>query len=227
MNNTLIVIPAFDEEATIEKVVLACKKFGKVLVVDDGSKDQTSLVAEKAGALVIISSINKGYDSALNLGYQYALHNNFDVMITIDADGQLPVDRLPFFIKDISNGADIVVGVRSYLPRFCEKFLAIFSKSLLNLQDPYCGMKAYRLDFCLIKKIFSTYNSIGTDLALTIALKGGFISNIPISIKVRSDQSRFGNRIVSEFRLFPSMFFGISRIVLHKLRLRNLFSKGV
>jgi len=225
MNNTLIVIPAFNEEATIEKVVTACKKFGKVLVVDDGSVDQTSLIAEKAGALVINSSTNKGYDCALNLGYQYALRNNFDIMITFDADGQLPVDKLSFFIKGIFNGADIVVGVRSSLPRFCEKFLRIFSKSSLNLQDPYCGMKAYRLDFCSIKKIFSTYNSIGTDLALTIALKGGFVSNIPISVRARSGQSRFGNRIVSEFRLFPSMFFGISRIVLYKLR--NLFCKRV
>jgi len=218
MNNTLIVIPAYNEEATIEKVVLACKNYGKVLVVNDGSKDHTSFVAEKAGAIVINSSANQGYDCALNLGYQYALNNHFDIMITFDADGQLPVDRLPFFINDASNGYDLVVGVRSSFPRFCEKFLGIFSKSFLNLQDPYCGMKAYRLDFCSIKKIFSAYDSIGTDLALTIALNGGFISNIPISIKIRSDQSRFGNRVTSEFRLFPSMFFGISRIVLYKLK---------
>lgn len=218
MNNILIVIPAYNEEATIHEVILSCKKFGKVLVVNDGSNDQTSSTAEKAGAVVIDSSSNQGYDCALNLGYQFALHHNFNTMITFDADGQLPVDSLPFFIKDVCSGYDLVVGVRSTFPRFCEKILGIFSKSFLNLQDPYCGMKAYRLDFCSIKKIFSDYGSIGTDLALTIALNGGLISNIPISIKARSGQSRFGNRLVSELRLFPSMLYGIFRIILYRLK---------
>jgi len=218
MINTLIVIPAYNEETTIHKVVLACKKFGTVLVVNDGSKDQTSFIAEKAGAEVINSLTNHGYDFALNLGYQFALHNDFAVMVTFDGDGQLPVKNLPFFIDAISNGFDIVIGVRSSPPRFCEKFLGFFSKIYLNLHDPYCGMKAYRLDFCSEKKIFSSYKSIGTDLALTIALNGGSISNIPISISPRFDQSRFGNRIISELKLFPSMFLGLSRIVLHKLK---------
>ena len=72
-------------------------------------------------------------------------------------------------------------------------------------------MKAYRLEFCS-QKIFSTYDSIGTDLALTIALRGGSISNIPISIKTRSDQSRFGNRFISEIRLFPQCFWNLKNI---------------
>lgn len=222
MSNALIVIPAFNEELTIEKVVLSSKKFGKVLVVNDGSDDKTGFLAKKAGAQVIDSSVNQGYDSALNLGYQFAMQNCFNIMITFDADGQLPIDKLPSFINQATNGFDLVVGVRSSYPRFCEKFLGIFCKNLLDLKDPYCGMKAYRLEFCSQKKIFSTYDSIGTDLALTIALRGGSISNIPISIKTRSDQSRFGNRFISEIRLFPSMFFGISRILLYKLK--KLFS---
>ena len=83
-----IVIPAFNEEKTISKVVRAANKFGKSIVVNDGSKDNTGEIAKRSGAIVFMHKINLGYDAALNTGFKKAAKLKFDYIITLDADGQ-------------------------------------------------------------------------------------------------------------------------------------------
>lgn len=83
-----IVIPAFNEEHTIAKVVRSLTGFGTVVVVDDGSEDKTAKIAKENGAVVIYHEKNTGYDSALNTGFNKAFGIKSDAVITIDADGQ-------------------------------------------------------------------------------------------------------------------------------------------
>ncbi|EHR79127.1 glycosyl transferase [Thermococcus litoralis DSM 5473] len=110
---TLIIIPAYNEELTIGSVVALAKKYGDVLVVDDGSKDRTSEIAQKAGAIVIRHEVNKGKGAALKTGFGYALANGYDVIVTIDADGQHNPDEIPLLLKPILEGeADLVIGSR-------------------------------------------------------------------------------------------------------------------
>ena len=78
--NTLIIIPAFNEELTIGSIVTLAKKYGDVLVVDDGSKDRTSEIARNVGALLIKHNKNMGKGAALNTGFKYALENNYDIV---------------------------------------------------------------------------------------------------------------------------------------------------
>jgi len=85
---TLIVIPAYNEELTIGSVVALAKKYGDVLVVDDGSKDKTSKIAQEVGAVVLRHEVNKGKGQALKTGFNYALRNGYDIVVCIDADGQ-------------------------------------------------------------------------------------------------------------------------------------------
>ncbi|MDN5319832.1 MAG: hypothetical protein PWP49_252 [Thermococcaceae archaeon] len=107
---TLIVIPAYNEELTIGSVVALAKKYGDVLVVDDGSKDRTSEIAQNAGAIVIRHDVNKGKGAALKTGFGYALANGYDVVVTLDADGQ---HNIPLLLKPILKGeADLVIGSR-------------------------------------------------------------------------------------------------------------------
>ena len=80
----LIVIPALNEEETIEKVIINSKCYGDVLVVDDGSTDDTSTLAKKAGAVVIGNHNNFGYEHALNLGHSYACRYNYEIIVTMD-----------------------------------------------------------------------------------------------------------------------------------------------
>jgi glycosyltransferase involved in cell wall biosynthesis len=111
---TLAVIPCCNEEAAIGSVVLKTKRFvTHVLVVDDGSSDETRNVAKEAGATVISHKKNRGKGAAIRTGFQYALDNNFDYVVTIDGDGQHNPLEIPKLLDNvINNGHDISIGYR-------------------------------------------------------------------------------------------------------------------
>ena len=90
------------------------RQFGyEVLVIDDGSSDQTYFEARTAGAHVLELSMNLGVGGALQCGFNYAIRNNFEAVIQLDADGQHPVDVIPRLIDSANfSNADIVLGSR-------------------------------------------------------------------------------------------------------------------
>ena len=90
------------------------RQFGyQVLVIDDGSSDQTYFEARTAGAHVLELSMNLGVGGALQCGFNYAIRNNFEAVIQLDADGQHPVDVIPKLIDSANfSNADIVLGSR-------------------------------------------------------------------------------------------------------------------
>lgn len=110
----LAAIPCYNEEVTIGSVVLKAKRYvDEVLVVDDGSIDDTARVAEEAGATVIKHEENKGKASAIRTAFRYALENDFDAVVTLDGDGQHNADEIPNLLKPvIDNKADIAIGFR-------------------------------------------------------------------------------------------------------------------
>ena len=208
----IVVIPAFNEETTVKYVVRKCAEYCDVLVVDDGSTDGTAIAASLGGSRVLTNNGNKGYEYSLNVGYMYAIKHNYNVMITMDADGQLPAEMLPNFIEAIDAGASVVVGNRMMKPRICEKILAFLAKSVSSLKDPYCGMKAYCLN-SLNRNEFSQYNSIGTSLALDYIEARLPCGNIDIEVKNRIGVSKFGGQLSSELKLFLSMAVGVFRLL--------------
>lgn len=116
MTNTLIIIPAFNEEKTIRDIVQRCQLAvpdALVLVVDDGSTDDTFTSAAKAGAIVRRHQQNFGYSQALRTGYAYALLHDFRNVLQLDADSQHPPEFLPTILSTMENyGADVVIGSR-------------------------------------------------------------------------------------------------------------------
>ena len=102
-SDVAIIIPAFNEEKSIENIVTSCSKYGKVIVINDGSNDKTSYKATKAGSLVLNHSKKKGYDAALNTGFSYAFQKKYKFFITLDADGQHDPSYLPLFINEIES----------------------------------------------------------------------------------------------------------------------------
>ncbi len=113
---TLVVVPGYNEEGRIGQVIRGIKEHfpsAEVLVVDDGSKDQTRSQAVEAGARVISHPFNLGYGTALQTGYRYALARGYDRLIQMDGDGQHDPVCIVDLMDPIGKGeADIVIGSR-------------------------------------------------------------------------------------------------------------------
>ena len=107
--HTLAAIPGFNVGHTIGSVVLKAKRYvDEVLVIDDGSTDDTVKVAEYAGAKVLRHKKNMGYGAAIQSCFRYARENKFDVMVIIDGDAQHDADFIPAVITD--NSADFMAA---------------------------------------------------------------------------------------------------------------------
>ncbi len=114
-NKILVIIPAYNEERSLPGVIARVRKFPgiDVLVVNDGSQDATSAVAEKAGANVINLPFNLGIGGAVQTGYLYAFKKGYDVAVQVDADGQHNPDDLMKIIDPVlREKADMVLGSR-------------------------------------------------------------------------------------------------------------------
>ncbi|MHA1250975.1 MAG: glycosyltransferase family 2 protein, partial [Candidatus Helarchaeota archaeon] len=109
-----IVIPAYNEEKTIGEVIEKCKKYAnEIIVVNDGSTDQTEKIAYEMGATVLSFYRNRGLGHAMRAGLREALHQKADIIITIDADGQYLPEEIPKLLDLIKNNeADLVLGSR-------------------------------------------------------------------------------------------------------------------
>jgi glycosyltransferase involved in cell wall biosynthesis len=113
-NEVLIVVPAYNESATITKVVSEIHQAGfSCVVVDDGSKDNTSQLAKQTGARVLTLPFNVGVGGALRCGFRYALENGFTAVIQCDADGQHQSHHFHDLIRTANETkADFVLGSR-------------------------------------------------------------------------------------------------------------------
>jgi glycosyltransferase involved in cell wall biosynthesis len=112
--NVVAVIPCLNEENFISDIVTRAGKYVQtVIVVDDGSTDQTREVAEKAGAKVIRHESSRGAGAATRSGFEAAILENADIVVTIDGDGQHNPDEIPRLLNLIRGGSsDIVIGSR-------------------------------------------------------------------------------------------------------------------
>jgi len=116
--SVLVVIPAFNEQATISGVIAGIKSLKlDVLVVDDGSSDCTADAALGAGARVLQLPINLGVGGALRAGFRFAVNRGYEAVIQVDADGQHPLHQVEELCRVVTeNKAHLVIGSR-YLSR--------------------------------------------------------------------------------------------------------------
>jgi len=113
----LIIIPAFNEEDSITGVLRLirehCPEYD-VVVIDDGSTDDTAKVVEAFGGAALVQlPYNLGIGAAVQTGYKYAMRHGYDIAVQCDADGQHPVDRIPSLVARVCAGeADLIIGSR-------------------------------------------------------------------------------------------------------------------
>jgi glycosyltransferase involved in cell wall biosynthesis len=201
-----IVIPAFNEEATIYNVVQSVKEYGVVIVVNDASTDRTKQMAKSAGAVVVSHKENKGYDGALNSGFLKAEELNCNAIITFDADGQHSAESIEKYINELRSGVDLVLGVRPKTARISEKLFMYYSRYRFNWSDPLCGMKGYSMKLYRKRGYFDSRNSIGTELA-AYGLENNFShAQIQIAIAQRQDQPRFSSIFMSNVKIMKALF---------------------
>lgn len=206
------VMPAYNESATIGDVIRRVREVvSDVVVVDDCSKDATSDVAAKAGAIVVRHEKNTGYDGALDDGFIEAARHGAEVIVTCDADGQHRVEDLVAVVKPILDGtADVAIGQRDKTTRLAEKIFALYTRLRFGIHDPLCGLKAYRRDVYDAVGHFDTLKSIGTQLMVEAWLRGYRLVTVPIVVLPRKDESRFYAKL---FRANMKILAAASRIV--------------
>jgi glycosyltransferase involved in cell wall biosynthesis len=111
----LALIPAYNEAARLAPVVVGALAHLPVLVVDDGSTDNTATVAERAGAVVLRQRPNQGKGAALRAGFEQAMEQGYEAVLTLDADGQHDPAEIPRFLQAYQAGrTDLIIGARQF-----------------------------------------------------------------------------------------------------------------
>lgn len=153
------IIPALNEEGTVGEVIKNVKPLvDTVVLVNDGSTDNTARIASEAGAVVLSHPINRGQGAALETGNQYALQNGADIIFHFDADGQFSIEDIERVLNPLLSGDfDAVLGSRflekkSKMPFLKEKIFMPIAR-LVNfflfgvvLTDPQSGFRALTSD---------------------------------------------------------------------------------
>ena len=147
------IIPAYNEEKLISRVIKETKKYvDKVIVVDDGGKDKTAEIAEKSKAIVLRHLVNLGKGAALKTGCDYAVKNKADIIIAVDADAQHNPKEIPKFLESIKK-YDIVLAYRKLnknMPVILKVGNWFINKTLnflygIKIKDSQCGYRAFTL----------------------------------------------------------------------------------
>lgn len=217
-----ILIPAFNEESTITSVINRIPKtiLGideiVVLIVNDGSVDQTAKFAKDAGAIVVSHSYNKGVGGAFITGLNTALEIGADIMVNIDADGQFSPEDIPLLTEPIVNHqADFVAGDRfgnrdqkvkkpkdmSYLKFWGNKQMSRLISLLTEQQfnDVSCGFRAYSKEAMLRLNLTGKF-TYTQETFLDLANKDIPIKTVPVKVTYFPNRkSRVASSIVQYF----------------------------
>jgi len=216
-NKILVIIPAYNEEDTIGRVIEKTRQFipqADILVVNDGSSDSTSAIAEQRGAMVLDLTYNLGIGAAMQTGYKFAHRRGYDIAVQCDADGQHHPAQIKKLINTLTNDrVDMVIGSR-YLrkKRFKSDVLRrlgilIFSKILSlivgkRLTDTTSGFRAANKE---VIKSFSTFypSDYPEPEALVLLHREGFVIK---EISVNMSSRKGGN---SSITLWKSIYYMI------------------
>ena len=197
---SIVIIPAFNEEKAIGDVIQkSLQHVSDVLVIDDGSLDKTYEIAKKSKAIVIKHDTNLGKGVSLKDAFREV--SGYDVVVTIDGDGQHNPDEIPFLVKPIiDDEADLVNGSR-YLDGFDEdtpayrrvgqKVLDIATNitSGTNVTDSQSGFRAFKGDTIKYYRFRDTGFGIESEMLADAAENNLKIVEVPITVRYDVENS--------------------------------------
>jgi glycosyltransferase involved in cell wall biosynthesis len=215
-----VVIAAFNEAAVIRDVVAGVVADGwPVVVVDDGSRDETATQARIPGSRVVRHAINLGQGAALQTGIDYAVRQGARVIITFDADGQHRVEDIGPLVAALGE-ADIALGSRHLGSaegatagrRALLRTATVVSNGLsgLKLTDAHCGLRAFRAEAAPRLRITQDRMAHASELLRKIKTSGLRVVEVPVRVRYTEYSMRKGQRGLGAVRILFDYFFRAS-----------------
>ncbi|MBQ3475198.1 MAG: glycosyltransferase family 2 protein [Bacilli bacterium] len=222
-DKVLVVIPAYNEEKNIEKVINDVKKnikFADILIINDKSKDNTLNIIKKCDVNYVDNVFNLKYALSIQTGIKYAKENDYDYVIQMDADGQhLAIEAEKLYQTAKKEKSDIVIGSR-YLVDLgypCPFFRRVGTKAFeilirlfchKKIVDPLSGFQ------CINKRVIDRYSKLGgypefpdANLVIDMLLSGYTIKEVPTKMKVRTDGESMHSGIIKPIKYMCVMFY--------------------
>jgi polyprenyl-phospho-N-acetylgalactosaminyl synthase len=217
---TWVVIAAFNEGAVIRDVVGEVVDAGwSVVVVDDGSRDDTPAKAREAGAIVVRHSVNLGQGAALQTGVEYAKRRGARSIVTFDADGQHVATDIPAMVAALA-GADIALGSRflGKVEGASKRRMALLRTAVvmsntmsgMKLTDAHCGFRAFRAEIAPRLRITQDRMAHASELLRKINAPGLRVVEVPVTVRYTEHSMRKGQGGIQAIRILFDYFFRAS-----------------
>jgi glycosyltransferase involved in cell wall biosynthesis len=196
-----LLISAYNEENNMRRLIQDIS-FPRedIIVVDDGSTDNTWEIARDMGAVVLRHKENLGKGSAHRTGFKYALDHEYDYVITLDGDGQHDPQEIPRFVTAAKRtGADIIIGLRNRslrempLLRWFTNFMTSFVVSFVSherVKDAQSGYRAISARVMRHVHLTTSHFDTESEILIKAARSGCSIGEVPISTIYRGGESR-------------------------------------
>lgn len=196
-----VIIPAYNEAKKIEEVLRQIRNQNlELIVIDDGSQDNTSLIAKKNGAIVLENLKNEGKGASLIKGFDYALSKNFEAVITMDGDGQHRPEDIANFIRQAENSDSAVfVGnrmletknmpwIRIATNRFMSRLISRLTKQ--EIPDSQCGFRLIKKRALEKIRLSTLKFEIESEVLIKAARLGFKIESVPIKTIYAQEKSQ-------------------------------------
>ena len=211
---TLTALPVYNEARHLEGVLEQVARFSSdILVIDDGSSDGTAEVLKSIdGISVVTHEVNRGYGAALVSAFEYATEHRYDVLVTIDCDGQHEPKLIPELAQSVFPAGgepfDMVSGSR-YLRAFSGDSLPPEERRLINVEitrdlneklgleltDSFCGFKAYRVEALRDLRISELGYAMPLQLWVQAVRNGWNICEFPVPLVYLEEKRSFGGSL--------------------------------
>lgn len=190
-------MPAFNEELYIAKTILQAQEFvDRVVVVDDGSTDETARIADRVGATVIRHPENRGYGASLSTIFEAARALDADALVVLDADGQHnPMEIGRVLEPVLRDEADVVIGSRfledtpsDHIPRYRQVGMKVLDTATslvggVQVTDTQSGFRAYGRRAIETVRLLGDGMSAGSEILIQASDRNLAIAEVPINVR--------------------------------------------
>ncbi len=227
-------IPVFNEEKTIAKVAIrASRHVDRVAVIDDGSTDDTAMIAERLGLVLLRHDRNRGKGLAVRTCLRWARGVGADVLVTLDGDGQHDPDDIPRVLRPVLEGrADIVIGSRAGRPSSMSRSRRVAQRSLdriVNVKsngvivDSQSGFRAYSKKAIEAVEVTEPGLGVDSEILMKASRRGLIIAEVPVAMRYDVEH---GSK-VSPLVHFSDVVSTVAREVFARRPLRFLGIPGI